>query len=662
VLTSIRAKLGAVFIGFLLLGAGSVTATFVTVRAQAADACVINLAGRQRMLTQEMTKAVLGIARGPAPEYQAELRQAAYLFDRTLTALLDGGSAPYGDETVTLPPTTDTAIRAQLEVVVGLWDRFWREVETVQTAEPESATFAQAVREIESLSLVILQEMDQAVRLYEAAAELKLARLRAIQSLFFVSAVGLLFAGYLLTQRTIVNPVSALEAATRRIAGGDLESPVEVALTASGEVRALAQSFEGMCHELAVSRLELEHWAAELETRVERRTEQLAALFEVSSEISSKLEIQRVLELVVEKTRHLAGGAVAVLCLLDPSGEELTVAATSGPAEALATPSKAAIRGPALRAVHAREAVILHEGCDCHLLQPHFLHSHLAVPLCIGDRVLGVLCVGHREESRFGEEEARLLTLLANAGAIALENARLYEQAEQDAALAERERIVAEIHDGLAQTLGFLGLRLGAIEGLIEDEDLSGVPEHLTLMQRTVKQASHEARRMMAGLQASPHARHTLKGRLRQIVERFIEERGMEIELRVETGQPIREPPKVREQVVRVVLEALTNVHKHARPSRATVTLERHGGQAVVCVQDDGPGFDVNSPANGQYPFDKLRTPHFGLKVMETRAEWIGGELSVESAPGQGTTVTLRWPTLRQPFDGAQDKAQDTAA
>jgi two-component system nitrate/nitrite sensor histidine kinase NarX len=440
-----------------------------------------------------------------------------------------------------------------------------------------------------------------------------------------------------LTQRTIVNPVSALEAATRRIAGGDLESPVEVVPTASGEVRALAQSFEGMRHELAVSRLELEHWAAELETRVERRTEQLAALFEVSSEISSKLEIQRVLDLVVEKTRHLAGGEVAVLCLLDPSGEELTVAAVSGSAEAFVARPQAAIRGPALRVVHAREAVILHEGCDCPLLQPQFRHSHLAVPLCIGDRALGMLCVGHREESRFGEEETRLLTLLANAGAIALENARLYEQAEQAAALAERERIVAEIHDGLAQTLGFLGLRLGVVEGLIEDEDLSGVPEHLTLMQRTVEQTNHEVRRMMAGLQVGTQTHRTLGELLRQTVERFIEERGMEIELRVETGQPIPEPPQVREQVVRIVREALTNVHKHARPSRATVTLERHGGQAVVCVQDDGPGFDVNSPTSGQH--------HFGLKVMKTRAERIGGELSVESAPGQGTTVTLRWPT-----------------
>jgi two-component system nitrate/nitrite sensor histidine kinase NarX len=637
VFASIRAKLGAVFIGFLLVGAGSVTATSVTIRAQATDARVINLAGRQRMLTQRITKAALGVAGDSLPDYRAELSEATYLFDRTLTALLDGGSAPYGSETVTLPPATDMAIRRQLEVVAELWDQFRQEVETVRTADPEDTAFAQAVRQMESLSPDILQEMDQVVRLFEAAAELKLVRLGAIQVLFFVSAVGLLIAGYLLTQRTIVNPLSALEAAARRIARGDLDSPVEVTSAASDEICALARSFEGMRQDLAVSRLELERWAAGLESRVERRTEQLAALFEVISEISSKLELQRVLDLVVEKARHLTGGEVAVLCLLDSPGEALMVTAVSGPAEALSVDLQALVRGPPLRAAHAEEALILPEDCHCRLLQPQYRHSHLATPLHVGERVLGMLCVGHREESRLGEEEARLLTLLANAGAIALENARLYEQTEQTAALMERERIVAEIHDGLAQTLGFLSLRLSAVRGSVRDAGLTGVPEQLALIQRTVEQASHEARRLMAGLRADTQPRRTLEELLRQTVGRFVEEWEMQVELRVEPGQPMQEPSEAHEQVVRVVQEALTNAHKHARASRVTVTLTHRDGQQVVCVQDDGTGFDVSSLASGYH--------RFGLKVMAARARRIGGELSVESAPGQGTTVALRWPS-----------------
>jgi two-component system nitrate/nitrite sensor histidine kinase NarX len=648
VLTSIRAKLSAVFIGFLLIGAGSVAATFLTVRAQTADARVINLAGRERMLVQEITKAVLGIAQERPSDYQTELRQAADLFDRTLVALLDGGSVAYGDETVTLPPTTDTNIRAQLEQVTDLWGQFRRQVEAVQTAEAGTVSFAQAVSEIESLTPVILEEIDQAVRMYETSAEQKVARLRAIQAIFFASAIALLLAGYFLTQRTIVKPISALEAVTRRIASGDLESSTGIEPAGSDEVRALAHSFESMCQELAISQVELERWAAELEMRVERRTEQLAALFEISAEISSKLDIQRVLDLVVEKTRHLAGGEVAVLCLHDPSDDSLTVAATSGSAEAFAARPPAVIPGFAPGAGCTGETAVLHEGCDCALLQAEFRRSHLAVPLRTGGRILGMLCVGHREEGRFGEEETRLLTLLANASAAALENARLYEQAERAATLAERERIVAEIHDSLAQTLSFLRLRLNTVEELIQAEDLAEVPEQLTLMQRIVEQTSHEVRRMMTGLQTSAQTRSNLEEQVRGIVERFGREQGMEIELRVEDEPPIRGAQEVYEQVVRVVQEALTNVNKHANSSRATITLGRDGGQAIARVQDDGPGFDVNAPANGQHPFDKLRTPHFGLKVMKVRAERIGGELSVESAPGQGTTITLRWPIAEE--------------
>jgi signal transduction histidine kinase len=253
---------------------------------------------------------------------------------------------------------------------------------------------------------------------------------------------------------------------------------------------------------------------------------------------------------------------------------------------------------------------------------------------------LGVLCVGHREQGRFGADETRLLTLLANAGAIAMENARLYKQAEQAAALAERERIVAEIHDGLAQTLGFLDVRLATVRGLIASKALAELPDHLALMQQTIGQANWEARRLMAGLQTRPQGERTLDEDLEHAVQQFAGERGIEVAFRAEAGQSIRESPEVRLQVVRILLEALTNVHKHACTGRATVTLGRSAGQAVLSVRDEGPGFDID--ARSGEGMDEGH--HFGLKVMETRARRIGGELRVESAPGRGTTVTLRWP------------------
>jgi serine phosphatase RsbU (regulator of sigma subunit) len=296
-LNSIRARLGVVFVSFLLLITASVAATGVSVRTQTHDALVINLAGRQRMLTQKMTKAVLGIALGHETKYQAELAETADWFDEALFALLDGGPAHYGEESVTLPPATDGAIRSQLEAVATVWERFRQQVGTVQTTEPGSPMSVQAVQAIESLSSVILGEMDSAVRLFEAAAQRKLIRLHAIQGLFFASAVGLLIAGYLLTQRTIVKPVSALEAATEQIGAGDLETPVTAERGSSGEVRALASSLESMRYELLTSRGQLERSAADLRENNEELAQAYHELQEAHAAVVEKDRLERELEL-----------------------------------------------------------------------------------------------------------------------------------------------------------------------------------------------------------------------------------------------------------------------------------------------------------------------------------------------------------------------------
>lgn len=287
--TSIRAKLGVIFISFLLLVGASAAATGVSIRTQAADAVVINLAGRQRMLTQRLTKAALGIAAGTAG-YQAELAETVQQFDATLAGLLDGGAVVYADQQVTLPSTTDPLVRAELAEVSSLWQQLQRDAGIVQTSEPSSPASIQAVRGIEAISLVILGEMDEVVRLYETAAEQKVARLRAIQLLFFVGAVGLVILGYRLTQRTIVRPASTLEFATQRIAAGDLQTPIEARPGASGELASLGRALEDMRHQLLTSRMDLQRSADHLR----QDHDELAQAYR---------ELQNAQEAVLEKQR-----------------------------------------------------------------------------------------------------------------------------------------------------------------------------------------------------------------------------------------------------------------------------------------------------------------------------------------------------------------------
>ena len=634
---SVRVRIGAIYLGFLLLVAGSVVATLLAIRAQRADALVINLAGRQRMLSQRIAKAAMSLGRDPDGASRKELEQSAAQFDEALRALVFGGPVLSDEATVTLPAATDPMARGHLQVVARHWDQLSPIVALALEADASASAREGAVVEIAALTSLVLEEMEQAVRAFESAAQTKLGLLRAIQILFLGSALILLVGGFVAARLTIIEPLSVLQQAAQRMSGSDLSTPIRAKPLSAMEVEVLSQSLDSMRRQLSASRGDLERSAAVLDRRVRERTQQLTALFDLSTEIFTKREMDEVLESLVRRTRDLAGGEVAVLCLLDPSKETLRVAAVSGPPAALSSRRELLVSELVPDAgSHSADGAALHSGASCALLKPRYRQSHLGVPIRVGNRDLGMLCVGSSEPDRFQEEQARVLTLLAQAGAVALENARWHEQAGREAVLAERERLLGEIHDGLAQTLSYIDLRLGIVQSLVQGHDLPEVPEHLTLMRQTVEQASREVRRLLAGLESEGGPTRPLEELLEQEAAHFTSEQLVDTEFESWIRAPVQEPPAVTEQVVRIVGEALNNVRKHAPGSRAWLSLSEANNLIRVTVRDEGAGFEPEGPL----PTGR----HFGLKIMRARATRIGAELSVESAPGEGTSVTLSWP------------------
>lgn len=290
---SIRGKLGVVFISFLLLASVSVLATALSIRTQAADAQVINLAGRQRALTERMTKAVLGIVGSYGTEYQEQLAGAVDQFGQALAVLLDGGSLNSGEQSVSLPAASDVAIRTQLQSVARLWQQLRPQLEAIQADGAARAPPPKAVSEVESLSALMFSEMDAAVQLIEAQAARKLARLQAVQVLFLASTLALLIASYLLTQRAIVRPVSALGHASQHIAHGDLIGPVAIEPNASGEVRGLARSLEEV-------RQRLQRSGAHLRQNRRQLVQANQELQQAHVDLQGKAELEHELELARE--------------------------------------------------------------------------------------------------------------------------------------------------------------------------------------------------------------------------------------------------------------------------------------------------------------------------------------------------------------------------
>ena len=439
--------------------------------------------------------------------------------------------------------------------------------------------------------------------------------------------------------RRLTAPLQTLAESARRLSEGALEQPVP--LVGRGEIRALGESLETMRQELLTSRSVVETWTTLLSKRVEQRTQELAALFEVSTEISSQLELERVLNLVVDKAHTLLGGDIVVLCLLDEAGQRLTMAAASGSSEALTGCYQAVNCGIGAYVVGTGQTAHgCPKNCDCRLLCPNFRRDYVTAPLRVGDRIIGALCINDRQANRFSDDDVRLLTLLANAAAVAVDNARLYEQAEQVAAMAERERLAADIHDGLAQTLGFFNIKVAQIKELVEKCEQAQAQKELERMSEVIADTYNQVRDLIVGLH-QPATSGTLAGHLAEQTAAFEREDGLPIRFtRIGEDEPeVILSSAATDEVMRIVGEAITNARKHAHADQIQVALQRDLSKraVIVTVEDDGRGFDAqNAPSEEQ--------GHFGLGLMRARAERGGGDLQIDSWPGQGTRVTLHWP------------------
>jgi nitrate/nitrite-specific signal transduction histidine kinase len=635
-LQSLRARLGLILFAFALIVLTSVAATYWGLEAQRQDALVINLAGRQRMLVEQMARLALEMRDNPSARFTGSLRDSEQVFDQSLNALRDGGEAPYlPDSSVRLPETRSPEIRAALDELAHIWTGYRASLNALVDLEPGTPAFDESLSASGAQSTALLQEADRIVRLYQDEASGKISLLRFIQAGFLICALALLAAGAWLTRKSLLDPLQALRQATDRLGQNNLSTPIEV--DAPQEIDSLAEAFDAMRINLLSAQSELVQMNASLEKRVAQRTRELEALYGVSREITSHLDLQTVLASITEKARSLLSADVASLCLLDDDYRWLDLQGISGASEAVVGVRATAEAGFAGQVLAGQKALACSSEKDAHgckLLSPMFRASHLAAPLRIGERVIGAICVGSRRGAAFNGEDEETLAKLASTAAVALENARLYQQAERVAALEERGRIAAEIHDGLGQTLSYLGLMMDqAMEWVSEGQEALAI-QRLQHARQQINLATREVRRSVNQLMDTATAPSDLCTTLEDSIRDLADQHNLQVEWHnglVSTPACTRE---TIEQVSRVVGEALTNAARHARASRVLVSLcEQDAGYRVV-VEDNGAGF---------IPSQVDTSGHFGLQIMQARAAHIHGELTVESAPGQGTSVTLEW-------------------
>ncbi|TMG40895.1 MAG: GAF domain-containing sensor histidine kinase, partial [Chloroflexi bacterium] len=299
--------------------------------------------------------------------------------------------------------------------------------------------------------------------------------------------------------------------------------------------------------------------------------------------------------------------------------------------------AQAGARRPALEAITKQADVIDEDLPDRMLSDPAFAPAHsvlrdvpwklvVTIPMIHGGRPLGALSAYFRSGQRPSEPTMTFLHAIAGLAASSAEIFRLVSASQHQVALEERQRLARELHDSVSQAL--YGIALGARSARNRlARDPQRAVEPLDYVLSLAEAALADMRSLILELQPEALEREGLVGALAKRAEAI--KGRYDIDMRTDLPDEPPIPVGTKQDIYRIAQEALHNLVKHSRAKHASLRLRVDRDALTMEVADDGEGFDPSRSYPG----------HFGLPSMRERAESGGGELQIESRPGEGTTV-----------------------
>jgi signal transduction histidine kinase len=362
------------------------------------------------------------------------------------------------------------------------------------------------------------------------------------------------------------------------------------------------------------------------------------ALSDVLLAVASERSVASILQKLVHAARELAGARYAALGVPDGEGG-FAQFITSGMSEKLIAtmgplPRTHGLLGAMLESERPYRTQDIHDDPRFKGWWPRAhpdMRSFLGVPIVSRSAVIGAFYLTEKLGApEFGDDDERVIVMLAAHAATTIENARLYERSRELSIVEERNRLARELHDSVSQKLFGLVLSAESAATLL-DRDGEEARAELERLRDLAQEAMEELRSLVFELRPPNLESEGLAAALRKHVDvlRRVYRREISVEV---TGRP-RRAPELEREVFRIAQEALQNALRHADAASLEVGLEASDGRLRLTVRDDGVGFDPQ--ASG------IRSRRLGLTSMEERAEAIGGTLAIESRVGEGTTVRL---------------------
>ena len=406
------------------------------------------------------------------------------------------------------------------------------------------------------------------------------------------------------------------------------------------------------------------------ETR--NKADDLVTLSRVSAAISSLTNLEAILRVGLDSVLNTMSGVVGGIMLIDEQTKTLSYRVYHGLSDKFAEEMCLHLgEGIAGKVAQSSKSVLLEDissdpsTVHLDLIGIEGLRAFICVPLRARDHVLGVINVASHVPHKFTKDDMHLLGSIGDQLGIAIERAKLYEQLrkgrERYRHLAqqmllvqeeERRRIARELHDETSQALTGLALNL---EALVEQAEMAGIQDtqFKTRLKKThslAVQISTEVSRLIADLRPSLLDTLGLIPAVRQYAETHLTPLGINVSFEFE-GIERALPEEVEVGLFRCAQGAIGNIRQHSQAGNATISMKREDDELVLCISDDGKGFDIS-----QVTEIEKSGRGAGLFSMKERVRLLGGICWVESQPGQGTTANARVP-ITWSTTSAKDKS-----
>jgi PAS domain S-box-containing protein len=391
---------------------------------------------------------------------------------------------------------------------------------------------------------------------------------------------------------------------------------------------------------------ELREHERELEDRVAERTHELSMLLAISRNLSSTLKLEQLLSIFLDQLLLIVDFTSCAVYLLE--NESLRLLDYRGPVvldERLVYQMRLDESVGLAEVVKERQPVTIPDlAGDSELARAFRDHasslqreligasrSWMGVPLIVKDEVIGVLRLDHLEPAHFTPHHAQMTLAVASHAALAVENARLYRQAKDVAAMEERQRLGRELHDSVSQTFYAIALAAHSVMVLLESNRPVAL-EHLDYVLSLANTGLIEMRALIFDLRPEGLQHEGLISALQKQTAALRSRGDMHVD--EDLGEEPDASFEAKEVAYRIAQEALRNIMRHASARQVLVRMS-HDAEAIhLQVVDDGVGFDPSA----------VRPGSLGLRSMRERAESVGGQWALESAPGQGTRLRAHIP------------------